>query len=203
MFTKSYKAMQDQDQETKGESIEVEIEDATEETEEATADSAETTEQVLEAKEKELKEANDRMLRFAAELENAKRRWDKEKKEIHQYSMSNFARDLLPVLDAFDKALTSIGQLDIDGETQEGKQVLAVVEGVKLVQKSFFDAFSKHGVEKVPGAGEAFDPNFHNAIAKTVDESLEKETVLEEFQPGYKIGDRVLRTAMVRVASPD
>jgi len=93
--------------------------------------------------------------------------------------------------------------LTLNVDTEEGKQVASIVEGVQLVSKVFADTLKKHGVEKLPGKGEAFNPNFHNAIAKTVDTTLQQEMVVDEFLAGYRIGERILRTAMVRVASPD
>lgn len=150
-----------------------------------------------------LRETNDRMLRIAAEFENSRKRWEKEKADLKTYCISEFARDLLPVIDSFDKAMTAIEQLTLNVETEEGKQVASIVEGVQLVSKVLSDALKKHGVEKLPGKGEAFNPNFHNAIAKTVDASLQQEMVVDEFVSGYRIGERILRTAMVRVASPD
>ena len=77
------------------------------------------------------------------------------------------------------------------------------MEGVGLVSKIFQDVVKKHGIEKLPGKDSPFNPAFHNAIAKVVDASVTQETVVDEFMAGYKIGERILRTAMVRVASPD
>lgn len=147
-----------------------------------------------------LADTHDRMLRIAADFENARKRWDRERQEVRQYSISEFARDILPVIDAFDKAMTAVDSAGISAETEEGKKMLAVVEGVQLVSKMFHDANKKHGIERLPGKGEPFNPMFHNAVARVVDAAVEKDTVLDEFVPGYKIGERVLRTAMVRVA---
>lgn len=148
-------------------------------------------------------EANDKMYRIAADFENSRKRWEKEKGDLKSYCISEFARDLLPVIDSFDKAMTVIEQLTLNIDTEEGKQVASIVEGVQLVSKVMADTLKKHGVEKLPGKGEPFNPNFHNAIAKTVDAALQQEVVVDEFVSGYRIGERILRTAMVRVASPD
>jgi molecular chaperone GrpE len=148
-------------------------------------------------------EANDKMYRIAADFENSRKRWEKEKGDLKSYCISEFARDLLPVIDSFDKAMTVIEQLTLNVDTEEGKQVASIVEGVQLVSKVMADTLKKHGVEKLPGKGEPFNPNFHNAIAKTVDATLQQEVVVDEFVSGYRIGERILRTAMVRVASPD
>ena len=148
-------------------------------------------------------ELNDRLYRNAADFDNSRKRWEKEKSDLKAYCISEFARDLLPVIDSFDKAMTAIEQFTLNVETEEGKQVASIVEGVQLVAKVMSDTLKKHGVERLPGKGEPFNPNFHNAIAKTVDATLQQEMIVDEFVAGYRIGERVLRTAMVRVASPD
>jgi molecular chaperone GrpE len=150
-----------------------------------------------------LSETHDRMLRIAADFENTRKRMDKEKQDTRIYAIQEFAKDLLPVIDAFDKAMSAIEKTQINFETEEGKKVAGIVEGVQLVSKVFQDAVKKHGIEKLPGKDTPFNPSFHNAIAKVVDASYSQETVIDEFMSGYKIGDRILRTAMVRVGAPD
>jgi molecular chaperone GrpE len=150
-----------------------------------------------------LSETHDRMLRIAADFENTRKRMEKEKQDTRTYAIQEFAKDLLPVIDAFDKAMSAIEKTQINFETEEGKMVAGIVEGVQLVSKVFQDAVKKHGIEKLPGKNAPFNPSFHNAIAKVVDTSYTQETVIDEFMSGYKIGDRILRTAMVRVGAPD
>ena len=150
-----------------------------------------------------LAETHDRMLRIAADFENTRKRMEKEKQDSRIYSIQEFAKDLLPVIDAFDKAMSAIEQSQINFETEEGKKVAGIVEGVQLVSKVFQDTVKKHGIERLPGKDAPFNPAFHNAIAKIVDPIYTQETVIDEFMAGYKIGDRILRTAMVRVGSPD
>jgi molecular chaperone GrpE len=148
-------------------------------------------------------ETHDRMMRIAADSDNTRKRLEKEKMECRIYAIQDFAKDLLPVIDAFDKAMASIEESNINFESDEGKKVAAIVEGVQLVTKSFQDATKKHGIERLPGKGTPFNPMYHNAIAKVADDSLQQETVIDEYMSGYKIGERILRTAMVRVGSPD
>jgi len=150
-----------------------------------------------------LAETHDRMLRIAADFDNTRKRLEKEKFDTRIYAIQEFAKDLLPVIDAFDKAMSAIEQSHINFETEEGKKVAGIVEGVGLVSKIFQDVVKKHGIEKLPGKDSPFNPAFHNAIAKVIDASVTQETVVDEFMAGYKIGERILRTAMVRVASPD
>jgi molecular chaperone GrpE len=148
-------------------------------------------------------ETHDRMMRIAADADNIRKRLEKDKIDIRTYSIQDFAKSLLPVIDAFDKAMLSIEESQLDFESEEGKKVAAIVEGVQLVTKSFQDAIKKHGIERLPGKGSQFNPMHHNAVAKVSDPSLVQETVIDEYMAGYKIGDRILRTAMVRVGSPD
>jgi molecular chaperone GrpE len=162
--------------------------------------SAENLKKEYEAK---IAEVNDRMLRIAADFENSRKRWDRERIEARQYAIQEFAKDLLPVIDSFDNAMKAIDSAAFDMDSETGKKVGSIVEGVKLVQKAFSDSLKKHGVEKLPAKGEPFNPMHHNAVAKVVDDSVTQETVVDEFVSGYKIADRVLRTAMVRVATPD
>ncbi|MGY3802910.1 nucleotide exchange factor GrpE [Pigmentibacter ruber] len=150
-----------------------------------------------------LAETHDRMLRIAADFENTRKRMEKEKQDTRLYAIQEFAKDLLPVIDAFDKAMSAIENSQINFETEEGKKVAGIVEGVQLVSKVFQDTVKKHGIEKLPGKNAPFNPAYHNAIAKVVDSTYAQETVIDEFMAGYKIGDRILRTAMVRVGAPD
>jgi molecular chaperone GrpE len=158
--------------------------------------------ELVEAKAK-LAETHDRMLRVAADADNQRKRWDRERQEIRQFSITEFARDLLPVIDAFDKAMDAVAKASFQPETEEGRTVLAIVEGIQLVSKTFHDSVKKHGIERLPGKGEAFNPMYHNAVARVVDATVEQDTVVDEFVTGYRIGERVLRTAMVRVAMRD
>lgn len=148
-------------------------------------------------------DTHERMMRIAADADNTRKRLEKDRIESRIYAIQDFAKDLLPVIDAFDKAMSSIEESKINFESEEGKKVSAIVEGVQLVTKLFQDVVKKHGIERLPGKGAPFNPMFHNAIAKVADDSLTQETVLDEFMVGYKIGERILRTAMVRVGSPD
>lgn len=169
-----------------------------------------TEDEEVAALKKELEAANakatenyDRLLRTAADFDNTRKRLEREKDDIRKYGHQDFAKDLLPVIDAFDKAMSAIDEANFSFDTEEGKKMAAIVEGIQLVSKSFSEALKKHGVERVPGKGHPFDPMYHNAVARVVDSQVSQETVLDEFVPGYKIGDRVLRTAMVRVATRD
>lgn len=167
-----------------------------------------TEQDVIESLKKELESVNaklvethNKMLRIAADADNTRKRLEKEKMDTRLYSIQEFARDLLPVVDAFEKALKLIE--DNGTPSTPDAHTTAMVEGVKLVSKIFQDVTKKHGIERLPGKDAPFNPMYHNAIAKDVGENYKVQTVIEEFVPGYKIGDRVLRTALVKVGSPD
>jgi len=149
-----------------------------------------------------LDETHDKMLRIAADFENARKRWDRERSEVRQYSIQEFARDLLPVIDAFEKALIIFEETSHSDESPKNANP-AMMEGIQLVSKVFYEALKKHRIERLPGKGSLFNPEFHNAIAKVIDHTLTQETVVDEYAPGYRIADRILRTGMVRVGTPD
>lgn len=155
----------------------------------------------LESVNAKLVETHNKMLRIAADADNTRKRLEKEKMDTRLYSIQEFARDLLPVVDAFEKALKLIEENSTSAENDA--HTTAMVEGVKLVSKIFQDVTKKHGIERLPGKDTPFNPMYHNAIAKDVGENYKTQIVIEEFVPGYKIGERILRTALVKVGSPD
>lgn len=146
-------------------------------------------EQVTEENENsEYKELYDKYLRLLAEFENYKRRTQKEKEEIYALAKSDVVTNMLPVIDNFDRA-----EKVIEDPT--------VAEGVKLIHKQFDEFLAKIGVEEIPAEGLEFDPNMHSAVFHEDVEGEPENTVSEVFQKGYKIGDRVIRHAMVKVVN--
>jgi molecular chaperone GrpE len=148
----------------------------------------------LELAQKEMLETKDRHLRAAAEMENFRRRMEREKADLLRYASENVMRDLMPVLDSFDKAIGSAPQSD--------QNAANVIQGMQMVQKQLLDALAKHGLEPIKAPGEPFDPNFHQAIQKIESADVSLETVQQEFAKGYLINGRLLRAAMVSVAVP-
>ncbi len=132
----------------------------------------------------------DRVARLQAEFENARKRVAREQQEFRDFAMSDALRSLLPVLDSFDRAL----QLNA---TTEGTELRS---GVELIHKQLQDALSKLGLSAIPAQGALFDPHLHQAIEMVDTNEVEDQHVLEELQRGYKLKDRLLRPAMVRVA---
>lgn len=143
----------------------------------------------------EIAALNDRVLRLAAELENTRRRAEREKQDAGRYAIATFARDLLAVADTFEMAMTSV-----PGATAGAESVAAFVEGVRMTDKELRAAFERHGVRRIEPEGQKFDPNFHMAVAQAAGEAPAGH-VLAVAAPGYVIGDRVLRAALVVVST--
>ena len=138
-----------------------------------------------------LRDTHERMLRAAADLENYRKRAQKEKEEAQRFGIEKLLRDLLPVVDNLERALEHAGHSE---ETQ------ALATGVKMTLKLFQDALAKHGVKGFDSKGKAFDPHQHEAMSQAENAELPVNTVLHEVQRGYTIHERLLRPAMVVVS---
>ena len=130
----------------------------------------------------------DRLARMQADFENARKRAAKEQQEYRDYALVDAIKTLIPVLDSFQRAL------------QTSPEKSEFHAGVELIHKQLQDALAKIGVSPVAAKGEQFDPRYHEAIEMVDTEDFEDHQVLEELQRGYKLKDRLLRPAMVRVA---
>ncbi len=139
--------------------------------------------------EKQLADMKDKYMRTLAEYDNYRKRSIKEKESIYPEAKAVVVEKFIPLIDNFDRAL----------ESAENKD--AFYEGVLMVKKLFDEVFETLGVEEIKAVGETFDPNLHNAVMHCEDETVGENTIVEEFQKGYKIGDRVLRYSMVKVAN--
>ena len=135
----------------------------------------------------------DKLLRGQAEFENYRKRNERERAELYQHGRDDVLLQFLPVVDNFERALSSL-------ETSEG-DAEALRHGVELIHKQFKDALSKFGLEAVEAVGQTFDPHVHEAVTTEATDKHKENTVIQEFQRGYKIGDRLLRPAKVKVAS--
>ena len=142
----------------------------------------------LEAAQKELGELQDQYQRMLAEYANYKRRTEQEKMQIGLYTKAELLTELLVSVDNMEKAIAAPA-----GEDYK--------TGVDMVLRQFMDTLGKMGLEAVGTEGEPFDPNFHNAVMREDADGVEEETVTAVFQKGYKLGDKVLRPAMVKVAN--
>jgi len=130
----------------------------------------------------------DRLARAQAEFENARRRASKEQQEFRDYAAADAIKPLLPILDSFERAL------QVKSEPGDFRS------GVELIYKQLQDALAKLGVRAIPAKGEQFDPHVHEAIEMVETSAVADHEVIEELQRGYKMKDRLLRPAMVKVA---
>ena len=139
--------------------------------------------------EKELEQLNDKYLRIVAEYDNYRKRTQREKEAIYPEAKASVTALFLPVLDNLERALEASSEGD------------ALYEGLKMIMKQFETALESAGVEHIEAVGQKFDPNLHNAVMHVDDENYGENEVVEEFQKGYKIGDRIVRHSMVKVAN--
>ncbi len=157
----------------------------TEEVKEETA--VETKEEQLQ---KALDEKNDQFLRLCAEYDNFRKRSLKEKQDIYSSSKADVYKELLPVLDNFDRAANNA-----DANLEDYKK------GIELIFNQFKEILTKNGVESFGEIGEEFDPNIHNAVMSVQDDTLGENVIADVFSKGYKLGDKVIREAVVKVAN--
>ncbi|BCG78311.1 nucleotide exchange factor GrpE [Mesorhizobium sp. 113-3-3] len=146
---------------------------------------------------KENEELKDRALRVAAEMENLRRRTARDVHDARTYAVANFARDMLSVSDNLRRALDAI---PAEAKASGDAGFKALIEGVDLTERAMLSALERHGVKKLAPEGEKFDPNFHQAMFEVPNPDVPANTVVQVVQPGYSIGERVLRPAMVGVA---
>jgi len=146
---------------------------------------------------KENEELKDRALRTAAEMENLRRRTARDVHDARAYAVANFARDMLSVSDNLRRALDAI---PAEAKASGDAGFTALIDGVELTERAMLSALERHGVKKLAPEGERFDPNFHQAMFEVPNPDVPANTVVQVVQPGYSIGERVLRPAMVGVA---
>ena len=138
----------------------------------------------------DLQEKKDRLLRLQADFDNFRRRSAKEREEISAVVTQNFCKDMLPLLDNFERAMAA-----------ETKDVEAFQKGVGMIFTQFQEVLKKNGLEQIEAVGQKFDPNFHQAVMRVEDPEKEDDTVAQELQKGYMVKGRVIRPSMVQVVS--
>ena len=141
--------------------------------------------------------SKDRLLRLAAEMDNLRKRTEREKAEATLYAASNFARDLLLVADNLSRALQA---LPTEEREHAGEVERNLIIGVEMTERELMKVFQRHGIRKLETIGQKFDPNFHQAIFEVPTSEKPPGTVMQEMQAGFAVGDRCLRPAMVGVA---
>jgi len=150
---------------------------------------AKLTEQIK-TLEQELLEKENRILRLQADFDNYRRRTRSEMEAIEKYRSQSLALEILPSVDNFERAL------QVEAKSEEGKSILS---GMEMIYKGLLEALKKEGVEPIETVGKEFDPKYHHAVMQGNDETKDSNIILEEYQKGYLLKDRVLRPAMVKV----
>lgn len=174
-ITKETEEQIEMDVETSGNPIEVELQDVKQQKVE------------LEAK---LEEAENRILRMQADFENSRRRARLDLEATEKYKSQGLITELLPAIDNFERAL----KMEADND-----QAKSLLQGMEMVYRSLIDTLKKEGAEQIEAVGKEFDPHLHQAIMQVEDENFGSNVVVEEFQKGYILKDRVIRPAMVKV----
>jgi len=156
-----------------------------------------TEKQKKETPEEKLKSTQDKLLRTMAEMENQRRRFEKEKKEAFEFGGFNFAAETLSLIDNIDRAVTSFKN---DENLKNNKDLNKIIDAIEIVKKDVVSIFKKNGIESINCINKKFDPNFHQAMMEVEDNTKEPGTVVQEIQKGYMMKDRLLRPSLVGVA---
>ena len=138
----------------------------------------------------------DKLLRTMAEMENQRRRFEKEKQEAFEFGGFNFAGETLSLLDNIDRAIMSFRN---DENLKNNKDLNKIIDGIEVVKKDLVSIFKKNGIESIECINKKFDPNFHQAMLEVEDNTKEPGTVVQEIQKGYMMKDRLLRPSLVSV----
>ena len=143
-----------------------------------------------------LKNTEEKLLRTMAEMENQRRRFEKEKEEAFEFGGFNFARESLSLLDNIDRAISSFKN---DENLKNNKDLSKIIDGIDIVKKDLISIFKKNGVESIECINKKFDPNFHQAMLEIENNTKEPGIVIQEIQKGYMMKDRLLRPSLVGV----
>ena len=144
-----------------------------------------------------LKEAENKLLRSLAEIENQRRRFEKEIKDAFEFGSFNFAKESLAILDNLDRAKNAIKN---DEVLKTNKDLERFLENISIIEKDLITIFERNRIIKIESKGKKFDPNLHQAMAEIEDENSEVGTIVQEIQCGYMFGERLLRPALVGVS---
>ena len=147
--------------------------------------------------EEKLKESEEKLLRSLAEIENQRRRFEKEIKDAFEFGSYNFAKEILASLDNLQRAKEAIKN---DDKLKTNKDLDKFLENLTIIEKDLITIFEKNNIKKIVTHKKKFDPNFHQAMSEIEDDNLESGTILQEIQAGYMLGKRLLRPSLVNVA---
>ena len=152
-------------------------------------------EDLIEKLNEEISSLKDQRLRAIAELENFRKRAEKDQSDALKYGISNFAKEIINISDNIERAQSSISD-----EAKNNEAIKSVIEGIDLIAQSVVSTFEKIGIKKIESLNEKFDHNLHQAMMEIENEELEPGTIVQELIPGYTLHDRLLRPAMVGVS---
>ena len=152
-------------------------------------------EDLVEKLNEEITSLKDQRLRAIAELENFRKRAEKDQSDALKYGISNFAKEIINIRDNIERAQSSISD-----EAKNNEAIKSVIEGIDLIAQSVVSTFEKIGIKKIESLNEKFDHNLHQAMMEIENEELEPGTIVQELIPGYTLHDRLLRPAMVGVS---
>lgn len=144
----------------------------------------------------QIADLTDRLLRAHAEMDNVRKRTEREKADTARYAISNFAHDVVGVTDNFQRAIAAVPA----GAAEADPALKSLIEGVLVAERAFLQVLERHGVKQIDPKGDAFNPHLHQAVMEQENTEVAAGTVLQVFQPGYVIAERVLRPAMVVVS---
>ncbi|MDA9703328.1 nucleotide exchange factor GrpE [Candidatus Pelagibacter bacterium] len=147
--------------------------------------------------EQKLKETEEKLLRSLAEIENQRRRFEKEIKDAFEFGSFNFAKESLAILDNLDRAKIAIQNDEI---LKSNKDLDKFLNNISIIEKDLISIFEKNRIIKIEAKGKKFDPNLHQAMTEIEDEKSDEGTVVQVIQSGYMMGERLLRPALVGVA---
>ena len=147
--------------------------------------------------EEKLKETEEKLLRSLAEIENQRRRFEKEVKDAFEFGFFNFAKENLATLDNLQRAKEAIKN---DEELKTNKDLEKFLENINIIEKDLISIFEKNRIKKIETKNKKFDPNFHQAMSEVEDDKAEPGSIVLEIQAGYMLGERLLRPALVGVA---
>jgi len=147
--------------------------------------------------EEKLKDTEDKLLRSLAELENQRKRFEKDIKEAIEFGGFNFAKENLVILDNLQRAYISIKN---DPTFKENKDLEKFLNNIQIIEKDLISIFKKNKIEKIHAVDKKFDPNFHQAMTEVENDKVEAGTIVQEIQSGYMLGNRLLRPSLVAVS---
>ena len=166
--------------------------------EEAKSSDNKNKEKVIEKTvEEKLQDAEEKLLRSLAEIENQRRRFEKEIKDAFEFGSFNFAKESLAIPDNLQRAKEAIKN---DEKLKDNKDLEKFLENITIIEKDLISIFEKNNIKKIVSQNKKFDPNFHQAMSEIEDDKVDPGTILQEIQAGYLLGERLLRPALVSVS---